>query len=358
MSYLRFLTNKDYCSIATEEHISQIIRDVPDRIVQAEQRAEMNMLEHLDQYYEIEKVLAVGKNIREYNVAVTYPAQVFIKKDEEIFKTLTAINGYKKPTKLVYWEKVVEFIDPSLIERAKKYSQLRMYAKGEVVRFGTEYWQCLIAHGYEAGEIHVPGVATWIEANIVPWEPNCEWKKDDVCSFNGCFYQYLAPQIGEGEEEEAGETNEPNVTSDPEEDEAWGKIGDYSQDWEYDYSEGVKDYVVAEGTVFYPIMNPNADKLVEGVNIIHEDPRNINVVAHMSRIALYYLHQLISPTNISETRRWAYEDSMQWLNDAAKFKINPQLPRKRDHETGEKRVDWALATFQKSYDPNENAWLI
>lgn len=61
MAYLRFLTDKDYCSIATEEHMKQIIRDVPERIPQAEQRAEMQMLEYLDQYYEIEKVLAVGK---------------------------------------------------------------------------------------------------------------------------------------------------------------------------------------------------------------------------------------------------------------------------------------------------------
>ena len=51
MAYLRFLTDKDYCSIATEEHMKQIIRDVPERIPQAEQRAEMQMLEYLDHYY-------------------------------------------------------------------------------------------------------------------------------------------------------------------------------------------------------------------------------------------------------------------------------------------------------------------
>lgn len=379
MAYNRFLTNKDYCSIATEEHMRQIIRDVPDRIPQAEQRAEMQILEYLDQYYEIEKILAVGKNIREYNVGVSYPGQVWIRKDEEIYKTLTCINGYKKPTKIEYWRQVVDFIDPRLIEHARKYSQLRMFSKGEVVKFGTEYWQCLVPHGYEAGEIHLPGVKAWREAEIIPWEPNLEWKKNQVCSYNEQFYQFL----GESEPAEPSEPNpddgvasvnednsdieeEPTTPNPPveesvltpEEDDRWGLIGEYSEELEYDYSENARDYVVAEGTVFYPVLNPNPDKLVEGVNITRDDPRNANIVAHMSRIALYHLHSIISPTNISETRRWAYEDSIQWLYNASKFKINPQLPRKREHDSCMPKVDWACATFQRDYDPNENAWLI
>ena len=348
MAYLRFLTDKDYISLVTDEHWKQIIRDKHDRIIQAEQRAEMNMLEYLDQYYEIEQLLNVGKNIREHNVAVSYPSQVYIMKDGEIYRTLTSLNGYKKPTKKLYWKKLLDFVDPRLMENAKKYSQLRMYAKGEVVIFGTEYWICLIPHGYEAGEIHIPGAVAWQEVESIPWEPVLEWKKDDVCSFEGNFYQYLL-------EESSGEQS--GVLT-PEEDEAWGMIGEYSSDLEYDYSEGVFDYVTCEGSVFYPIMNPNADAFEVGVNVMLDDPRNINVVAHMSRIALYYLHQLISPTNISETRKWAYEESMTWLYNASKFKINPQLPRKRENDSGNTKVDWALATFQKSYDPNENSWLI
>ena len=348
MAYLRFLTDKDYISLVTDEHWKQIIRDVPERIVQAEQRAEMNMLEYLDQYYEIEQLLNIGKNIREHNVAVSYPSQVYIKKDGEIYRTLTSLNGYKKPTKKVYWKKLLDFVDPRLMENAKKYSQLRMYAKGEVVIFGTEYWICLIPHGYEAGEIHIPGATAWQEVDAIPWEPVLVWKKDDVCSFEGNFYQYLS-------EEQNGEQS--GVLT-PEEDEAWGMIGEYSSDLEYDYSEGVFDYVTCEGSVFYPIMNPNADAFEVGVNVMLDDPRNINVVAHMSRIALYYLHQLISPTNISESRKWAYEESMTWLYNASKFKINPQLPRKRENDSGNTKVDWALATYQKSYDPNENSWLI
>lgn len=353
MAYLRFLTDKDYCSIATEEHMRQLIREVPERIPQAEQRAEMQMLEYLDQYYEIEKVLAVGKNIREYNMMVSYLGQVWIKKDGEIFKTLTSINGLKKPSKIEYWKLVDDFVNPDSLECAKKYSQFRMYFKGEIVRFGTGYWRCECPHGYEAGEIHIPGPNAWKEAEVSVWEPNLEWNKDQVCSFNGRFYQYLE----KSEDDDLQISVEEQVLT-PEEDEKWGLIGDYSEELEYSYAEGVHDYVVFDGAVFYPVMNPNPDLPEEGVNIVRDDPRNANIVAHMSRIALYHLHSIISPTNISETRRWAYEDSMTWLYNASKFKINPQLPRKREHDSSLPKVDWALATFQKDFDPNENAWLI
>lgn len=424
MAYYRFLTDRDYDAIATEEHMRQLIREVPQRIPQAEARAEMQLLEYLDQYYEIEKVLAVGKNIREYNVNVCYPGQVHIRKDEVIYKTLTHINACRRPTKTPYWAQVVDFVDPHLIDRAAKYSQLRTYAKGEVVRFGTEYWQCVTPHGYESGEVHMPGVTTWKEADVAEWAPNCEWEKDQVCSYNGQFYQYLGnededvdedntgdnssdepdnsdtdkeEEVEEGddsltgeedvethseapedkedvevkeegdENDEGGETpsepTNPDLPSEeipltPEEDEKWGLIGEYSEELEYDYSEEARDYVVFDDSVYYPILNPNADALEEGVNIIRDDPRNQNVVAHLSRIALYHLHSIISPTNISETRRWQYEDSITWLYNASKFKINPQLPRKKERGSCQPKVDWALETFQKDYNPNENAWLI
>lgn len=137
----------------------------------------------------------------------------------------------------------------------------------------------------------------------------------------------------------------------PAEDDAWGLIGDWTEDYEYDWSEGACDYVVADNAVFYPVFNPNAAKLEEGVNVIREDPRNPSVVAHMSRIALYHLHSIVSPTNVPETRRWAYEDSVQWLYNASKFRINPQIPRKREKDSCVPKVDWALATFQRGLTP-------
>lgn len=387
MAYLRFLTNKDYEAVATREHMRQVLRDIPERIVQAEQRSEMQLLEYLDQYYEIEKVLAIGKNIRPYNHNVCYPSHSYIIYENEIYKTLCSINGLKKPTKLIYWKHIVDFIDPCLIDGAKKYSQLRMYSKGEIVRFGTEYWQCLIPHGYEADNIHIPGGEAWREVETRPWEPNMEWEQNQVCSYEGQFYQYLYDPLNSPgstpddsfddgmnmSEESKEDLNEPGTTpsddfdSDmmvdsgpltPDEDDKWGLIGEYSEELEYDYSEGAYDYVVAEGSVFYPIINPNADKLVPGSNITLEDPRNANVVANMVRLSYFHLNSIISPTNVPETVRWGYEDATLWLYNASKFKINPQLPRKHERGSHLPKVDWAMEDFSRDYNPNHNPWLI
>lgn len=50
----------------------------------------------------------------------------------------------------------------------------------------------------------------------------------------------------------------------------------------------------------------------------------------MVRLALYELTKLIAPNNVSVVRMRDYEDSMKWLNDAAKLRLNPQIPRKLD----------------------------
>ena len=48
----------------------------------------------------------------------------------------------------------------------------------------------------------------------------------------------------------------------------------------------------------------------------------------MIRLAVYELTKLIAPNNVSVVRMRDYEDSMKWLNDASKLRINPQIPRK------------------------------
>lgn len=70
----------------------------------------------------------------------------------------------------------------------------------------------------------------------------------------------------------------------------------------------------------------------------------------MVRLALYELTKLIAPNNVSVVRMRDYEDSMKWLNDAAKLRLNPQIPRKLD-ATKKPVTDWQLATFQTDYDP-------
>ena len=342
MAYYRFLTNADYKALVSDEQFEQIVRGDSYRLVQAEQSAEMNFLEYLDQYYEIEKELQVGKRIRDYNSGVSYPAQAWFAKDGVIYKTLTAINGRKAPTEKVYWELTEE---PSEIDGKKlqKYSQLAAYANGDIVLFGSDYWVCRLPNGYELDNIRIPGYSAWDKVETVEWEPNMEWALNRVCYYNGNFYEKIQ------------ETETEDVLT-PEEDDDWAMIGAYSANYDYDYSSG-HDYVEFESSVFVPVFNPNADKIVEGENIVRDEPRNANIVTHMTRIACYYLHQLISPINISESRRWAYEDSMSWLANASKFRINPKIPRKKESD-GLDKVDWALETFQREFNPNENMWLI
>lgn len=339
--YQRFLTDKDYQALITTEHFEQLFRDIPERVEQAEQSAEMNMLEYLDQYYEIESALLVGKSIRDYSPLISYPSNVYIKYNGDVCRTVKAINGRKRPDITVYWELAdVEFDVPP-----EKYSQLKTYIPGDYVKFGTDFWKCIVQNGFEAENVHVPGVTTWREVETAEWEANYDYQLNAVVSYEGNFY-VLTSKEGE------------DLTVAPDENDNWGLIGEYSEDYEYSYGSDDYDYVVSDGKVYLPVVNPNAESIVMGVNVVRDDPRNLNVITHMSRIALYYLHQLISPTNISETRRLMYEDSMGWLLLASKFKINPQIPRKIEKESGDVRVDWAISTFQKDYNPYENPWLI
>lgn len=105
-------------------------------------------------------------------------------------------------------------------------------------------------------------------------------------------------------------------------------------------------------------MLPVADELKEGYNIRAHDPRNANIKKHMVRLALYELHKLISPNNISSARITDYETSITWLRDANRMKINPQIPRKLDDQN-KPTVEYAIATFQRDYyDPYQNPWQI
>lgn len=344
MAYQRFLTNKDYRAVLTSEQFAMLVGDDENRLSQAEQSAEMNFLEYLDQHYEIEKLFCIGKSIKDYNPGVTYPAQTWFKKDGVLYKTLKPINGCKKPSATIYWEQLTELFNIPDADRKPKYSQLHTYGLGDIVRFGTEWWVCKTPNGYELDDIHLPGVVTWKQVSFIVWQPNMEWPLNQVCYYNGLFY--LKTSIEETDTEEV-------LT--PTEDDTWSLIGNYSA--QYNYTIGEHDYVVADDCVFEPVVNPNADEVAEGINIVRDDPRNINVITHMVRIATYYLHQMISPTNISESRRWAYEDSITWLSNAARFKINPKIPRRKNEEYGE-AVDFALETYQREFNPNENMWLI
>ena len=100
----------------------------------------------------------------------------------------------------------------------------------------------------------------------------------------------------------------------------------------------------------------NADVPEIGRNLTPGDPRNYNLKKHMVRLALYELTKLIAPNNVSVVRERDHEDSMKWLYDASKLRLNPQIPRKVA-EDNKPVTDWQLATFQNDYDPYKNPWL-
>ena len=198
--YRRFLNNDDYLGIITPEALAQLTRGNDARFIQAEESAEMSIVEYLSENYEIEKELAKGKYIAEYDHRITYPVGVHVYFEGQIHEVIRSVSGYRKPATAIYWE--------------------------------------------ECSDIHV-----------------------------------------------------------------------------------------------------DAGQVV-----------NYNLKKHMVRLAIYELTKLIAPNNVSVVRMRDYEDSMKWLNDAAKLRLNPQIPRKVD-DTKKPVTDWQLATFQTDYDPYRNPWL-
>lgn len=345
MAYNRYLVDSDYLALITQEGLNQLVRDIHDRIPAAEQSAEMNMLEYLDQYYELRVEFEKAKRIREYSPLITYPAGVFIKYNGHFVRVIKSIHGRVKPSAKTYWIKVEDVNMLGDLTQICRYSQLKTYNDGDYVLWDNEYWCCTENHGWDFQEIHVPGTSPWVMVDVYDWEAVIEYDVHDVVKYEGEFYTLI------NKDDSYDSTVSPDLSD------YWGLIGEYSEDFEYDASVDAHDYVVREDCVFYPVMSPNADAVEENVNFVYDDMRNLSVVKHMTRLALYNLHKLISPTNISEVRRLDYEDTQVWLYKASKFQIDPMIPRRRNKYNGKPEPDWALATYQASWDPWENSWL-
>lgn len=335
--YRRFLNNNDYLSIITEQALSQLIRGNEMRYEQAEQAAEASVLDYLSENYEIEKELNKGKYLFEYNRKITYPVGSHFYLDGKIYEVIKSINGYKEPASEPYWEECEECVN---VENLPLYSQMLNYRPSDIVRFNNMAYECVKQNGFDFGNIRIPGVSVWEKANVVEWGaiPYELW---DVVKYND---QYFTLINLEGYD----------AIVNPMDSDCWGMIGEYDKDIDtYELSD--HEYVVYKGEVYYPIMNPNADKPELEVNICYNDPRNYNLKRHMVQLALYELHKLISPNNVSQMRIDDYNHSMQWLKDANRLKLNPQIPRKVNNQ-GEELTDWQMATFQTEYDPYKNPW--
>ena len=59
--YRRFLNDSDYLSLLTPEALSQITRNDTGRFIQAEEAAEMSIVEYLSENYEVVQELNRGK---------------------------------------------------------------------------------------------------------------------------------------------------------------------------------------------------------------------------------------------------------------------------------------------------------
>lgn len=337
--YRRFLNDSDYLGIITPESLAQITRGNNERFVQAEESAEMSVVEYLSENYEIEQELNKGKYIAVYDRQITFPVGAHVYYEGVICEVIRSISGYKVPAVTVYWQ---EHLDTGLdIATAQRYSQFGTYYPKDVVVYNDVLYICVTENGYKFGDVRMPMVEGWLEAKCTLWQP-VEYVQWDVVEFEGGFYTLLTT--------DGFDNNATPLDSD-----CWGAIADYSPEYnEYEFTE--HEYVVFEGRVFYPGTDVNADIPVLGVNLSPHDPRNYNLKKHLVRLALYELTKLIAPNNVSVVRMRDYEDSMKWLSDAAKLRLNPQIPRKIA-EDRQPMTDWQLATFQTDLDPYKNPWM-
>ena len=101
----RFLLDSDYLEIITKEALEQTIKPGNEhKYVQAEQSAEMSILENLIENYEIENEIMKGKAIKDYDRRINYPVGAYIVYENDIYKIIRAINGYKVPCDKIYWK--------------------------------------------------------------------------------------------------------------------------------------------------------------------------------------------------------------------------------------------------------------
>lgn len=336
--YRRFLNNNDYLGIITAEALAQLTRGNDERFIQAEESAEMSIIEYLSENYEIEKELAKGKYIAGYDRRITYPIGVHIYFEGKICEVIRSISGYRQPALRPYWEEAADISDSTVLPN---YSQFETYYPGDKVQYNGSAYTCMEENGYKFGNIRIPMVEGWTGIDITDWQP-IAYALWDVVRHGDNFYTLMTLD---------GFDNNIN----PLESDCWGAIADYDPEYNaYELSE--HEYVVYDGKVFYPETDVNADVPTVSVNLSPHDPRNYNLKKHMVRLALYELTKLVAPNNVSVVRMRDYEDSMKWLNDAAKLRLNPQIPRKLD-DTKKPVTDWQLATFQTDYDPYKNPWL-
>lgn len=232
--YQRFLNNEDYMSQISDELFNQLIRGQQIRVNQAEEAAEASIVEYLTDNYEVEKALEVGKNLREYNLRITYPVGVHFYHEGKIVEAMRSINGIKAPATIEYWRECedVEKIDRNAITA---YSQLLNYHPGDLVYFSGSVYECLEHNGFDYADIRIPGVNAWEQVQTSPWEPNVEYEPWAVVEWDSQFFALL-------------NTDEIDLTVNPMESDNWGLIGQYDPEYQYEFKD--TEYVEYGGKVW------------------------------------------------------------------------------------------------------------
>ena len=134
--YRRFLNNNDYLGIITAEALAQLTRGNDERFIQAEESAEMSIIEYLSENYEIEKELAKGKYIAGYDRRITYPVGVHIYFGGKICEVIRSISGYRQPALQPYWEEAADISDSTVLPN---YSQFETYYPGQAEMI-ADFW--------------------------------------------------------------------------------------------------------------------------------------------------------------------------------------------------------------------------
>lgn len=154
--YRRFLNNDDYLGIITPEALAQLTRGNDARFIQAEESAEMSIVEYLSENYEIEKELAKGKYIAEYDRRITYPVGVHVYFEGQIHEVTRSVSGYRKPATAIYWEECSDIhVDAGQVVN---YSQFNTYYPGDKVNYNGVVYICLAENGYKFDDIRIPMV--------------------------------------------------------------------------------------------------------------------------------------------------------------------------------------------------------
>nr|DAT05564.1 MAG TPA: Protein of unknown function (DUF1320) [Caudoviricetes sp.] len=337
--YRRFLNKSDYLGIITEEALNQLTRENDDKFIPAEQAAEASLIDYLSENFEIEKELAKGKYIIDYDRRITYPIGSHFYFDGKICEVIKSINGYKAPSSTVYWEESDKMID---LNSVQQYSQMKTYHPEDFVVFNNVLYECVEDNGFDFDNIRIPGINAWEHVDVYDWNA-IEYNLWDVVKYDGKYFTLM-------------NLDGYDALVNPMDSDNWGMIGNYESSLDT-YQVADNEYVVYNDSVYHPVISPNADEPKKNVNITYNDPRNYNIKRHMVQLALYELHKLISPNNISEVRVNDYNNSIKWLQDASRLRLNPQIPRKVDANKMP-ITDWQMADFRTDFDPYRNEWQV